>query len=154
MTEQVVPLDLGVVWEPNAPEAVLLADDQGRAALGLRARSDDADQRSVVLRWDGILHTSFGSPNDEAVLHRPLYDKGLRTITWAGIVQNSALVDAMRPMWSRTVVGPGGEPSLRIMPIHYVVVTKESLLEVLAENVDVLRIAERPDRAVAEALHS
>jgi hypothetical protein len=38
-----------VRWEPNAPEACLVSDDQGRAALAQRAHPDDSDQRCVVL---------------------------------------------------------------------------------------------------------
>jgi hypothetical protein len=44
-------------------------------------------------------------------------------------------------MWSRV-----GE-DLHIMPLHYLVVSKERVVEVLAENVDVFRIARRPRQA-------
>lgn len=38
--EFVEAIDLGVVWEPNAPEAVLVTSDGDLTVLALRARSD------------------------------------------------------------------------------------------------------------------
>lgn len=143
MAERVEPYDLGIPvrWEPNAPDAVLISDDQGRGALAQRAHPDDSDQRCVVLRWDGVIHAQMGPPNDEARSHHPLYDVGLQDILWLGIVRESSLVARLRPMWSR--VGD----DLHITPLHYLVVSKECVVEVLAENVDVFRIAGRPREA-------
>jgi len=51
MAERVVPWEVGFCWEPNAPEAVLAASDDGRAVLALNAHFDDADQACVVFVW-------------------------------------------------------------------------------------------------------
>jgi hypothetical protein len=84
-------------------------------------------------------------PNDEARhLHR-LYEAGLKDVDWLGIVRDSRLVTALRPMWSR-----GGG----FVPLHYVVVSKECVVEVLAENVDAFRITGTPREAAPGSLSS
>ena len=128
MTEQVVPLDLGVMWEPNAPDAVLVSSDGGRAALALSAHASDEDQRAVVLVWTGCAAALMAPPNDEARDQHRLYDSGLRELLWAGVVEGSewaAAVDAMR-------AGSSGS--------HFVVLAKETTVEVLADAVSVVRV--------------
>jgi hypothetical protein len=39
MREKVQDLDLGVIWDPNAPGAILLANDFGRTVLALNPTS-------------------------------------------------------------------------------------------------------------------
>lgn len=134
-----------VTWEPNAPEAVLLSDDMGRGAWGQRAHPDDPDRRCVVLRWDGVIYALTGPPNDEGRNQHRLYAAGLGDI-WLGVVRESTLVTALRPFWSR--VGPEHQ----IMPVHYVVPSKECVVEVLAENVDVFRVAGTPRDAAVSSL--
>jgi hypothetical protein len=73
MGERVSAKDLGTVWEPNAPEAILISTDSGAAVLALRAHPDDADQRCVVVVWAGTELASFGGPNDEARSGHRLY---------------------------------------------------------------------------------
>ena len=46
-------------------------------------------------------------------------------------------------MWSRGV---------RIVPLHYLVISKECVVEVLAENVDVFRIGGSPRQAAPSSL--
>lgn len=140
MAEQVVPydflLDNELGWEPNAPAAVLLTDDFGRAALAQNAHPRDSDQRCVVLRWDMVIHAQLTPPNDEGRHEHRLYDAGLRDLLWLGVVHNSQLVDQLKPSWPRS----GGS---RAVPIHYVVVSKECVVEVVAVDVEVFRIAGR-----------
>jgi len=143
MTERVEPYDpqtgvlvipgvTGTRWEPNVPEAVMVSDDQGRAALAQRAHPHDADQRCVVLRWDVVHYAVMGPPNDEAMTQHRLYETGLRDVLWLGVVRESTLLERLRPMFS---------DRLAMEPLHYIVVSKECTIEVLAENVDVFRIA-------------
>jgi hypothetical protein len=137
VVERVEPYDMGfepISWEPNAPEAVFLTDDEGRGALAQRAHPDDSDQRCVVVRWDGVVYALVGPPNDEARSQHRLYAAGLQDV-WLGVVRDSTLVDSMRHAWSRV----GSDRHIR--PLHYVVPSKECVVEVLAENVDVFRIA-------------
>ena len=147
VVEQVEPydLDLGypLRWEPNAPEAFLTSDDIGRGALALRAHPDDPDQRCVVLRWDVVSFALMGPPNDEALNQHRLYEAGLKDVDWLGIVRDSSLVEGLRPILGRHAV---------FVPLHYVVVSKERVVEVLAENVDVFRIGGSPREAAPSSL--
>lgn len=146
MTERVIPYDLVLTgefgWEPNAPEAVLVCDDFARAALAQRAHPNDPDQRCVVLRWDMVIHAQLTPPNDEGRHEHRLYDVGLRDLLWIGVVQESELVEQMKPSWPRA----GGQ---RAVPIHYVVVSKECVVEVVALDVEMFRIDGRPRQAAA-----
>ena len=129
MSERVIEIDLGVRWEPNVPEAILIADD-AKVALAVRAHFDDVDRRSVVLRWSGVMWSCMGAPNDEALQHHRLYGKGLKGLHWAGQVESSSLLGALSPM----VHDASGHT-------HYVVLLKEDLVEVIARSVECLRIA-------------
>lgn len=151
MTERVQPIDLGVTWEPNAPDAAFLCDDAGRAALAQQAHFDDADQRVVVLRWDGALYATMGPPNDEVRPRHRLYDRGPKDVHWAGLVHDSELTSGMREMWSPTVHANDG-PSPRLMPLHFVILSKECVVEVLADNVDVFRVAGSSQQAAVTCL--
>ena len=84
MAERVVTLDLGVEWEPNAPQAVLLSDDSGRACLSLSPHPNDSDLRMVVIVWTGARAALMQPPNDEALSGHPLYGKGLAEVRWSG----------------------------------------------------------------------
>lgn len=115
-------------WDPNAPEAFLVSNDQGRSALALRAHPDDPDRRSVVLRWSAVQYALMAAPNDEALHRHRLYDRGLRNLLWIGVVRDSELVTALQPM------SYSAEP-----PQHYIVLTKEKVVEVVAGNLESLR---------------
>lgn len=122
-----------ITWEPNAPDAVLVSDDFGRGALALAAHPDDPDKRTVALRFDLVLYSSMTPPNDEAMNHHPLYDRGLKGLLWLGVVRDSSLVARLRPMWH-----PVAE--LRLQPMHFIAPLKECVVEVVAADVDVFRL--------------
>jgi hypothetical protein len=103
-----------------------IADD-ATATLTLRAHRDDVDQRSVTLVWAGALASRFGPYNDEALPYHRLYVAGLRGLLWSGEVLNSAWLAEVAP----AVFRPPAH--------HYVVPTKEALVEVLADGLSVLR---------------
>ena len=128
MTEQVVPLDLGVMWEPNSPDAVLVSTDGGRAALALNAHASDEDQRAVVLTWNGCAAALLAPPNDEARHQHRRYHSGLREVLWAGVVEGSEWAATVDPMQA----GSAGS--------HFVVLTKEATVEVLAHGLSVVRV--------------
>ena len=128
---------------PNVPDAFLVSDDMGRGALAQRAHPDDPDQRCVVLRWDGVSYALMGPPNDEARDQHRLYQAGLTDVNWLGVVRESSLVAGLRPMFGRGAA---------FVPPHYVVVSKECVVEVLAENVDVFRIGGSPRQAAPSSL--
>lgn len=147
MTERVEPYDLQLDaplrWEPNAPEAFLVSDDMGRGALAQRAHPDDADQRCVVLRWDVVWYSVMGPPNDEALDQHRLYELGLKDTLWLGVVRESSLIESLRPML---------HPRAVFMPLHYVVRSKECVIEVVAENVDLMRLDGAPRHAAPRSL--
>ena len=136
MTEHVRSIDVGAVWDPNDPDAVLLARES-RAVLALRARWDDADDRAVVLSWVDARLASIGPPNDEAINGHPLYEKGLRDVLWVGTVHDSELVAELE---RRNRVHPGHRRAGWKGLHHFVVRTKEKLIEVVAEAVSVERV--------------
>jgi hypothetical protein len=147
VVERVEPYDLALGvplrWEPNAPDAFLVSDDMARGALAQRAHPDDPDQRCVVLRWDVVSYALMGPPNDEARNQHRLYQAGLKDVDWLGVVRDSSLVAGLRPMFGRYAV---------FVPLHYVVVSKECVVEVLAADVDVFRIGGSPRQAAPSSL--
>lgn len=127
MTERVRSLDLDICWQPNAPGARFTIDDAGDAVLTLQAHPDDDDDRLVALVWSGALATRFGPYNDEGLHHHPLHDHGLGRVLWIGEVLDST--------WRAEVA----RAVFRAPDHHYVVPTKEALVEVLADGLTVLR---------------
>lgn len=71
-------------------------------------------------------------PNDEARHRYRLYEAGLKNVDWLGFVRDSSLVPLLRPMLSSHFV---------LVPMHYIVVSRECVVEVVAQDVDVFRIA-------------
>jgi hypothetical protein len=144
MVEHVIPyeltLDIGFGWEPNAPGAVLVSDDFGRAALAQKAHPDDPDQRCVVLRWDMVILAQLAPPNDEGRHEHRLYDVGLRDLLWLGVVQEGKLVEQRNSSWPQA-------GDRRGVPMHYVVVSKECVVEVVAMDVEVFRVDGTPRQA-------
>lgn len=138
MSDRVSPLDVGARWEPNAPDAVLVSNDAGDACLALEPHVDDEDRRVVVLRWSGCASASMGAPNDEARHTHALYDAGLRDVLWAGEVADSS---ALRRVASAVHRAPRH---------HYIVLLKEGVVEVLADEWQLLRF-DGPTSAAASA---
>lgn len=149
MAEHVEPLDLGVTWEPNAPDATLIARDDRTVALALRAQPDDEDQRCVVLVWSGAGSASMADPNDEAISGHRLFDKGLRQIVWAGVVVDSQLTDQME---RQNRVHPWHDESRFALLKHHVVLLKECTVEVLATSVGIERRSASTAQPVLAAL--
>jgi hypothetical protein len=87
----------------------------------------------------------MGPPNVEALNQHRLYEAGLKDVEWLGVVRDSTLVTALRPKWSRAVA---------MVPLHYVVVSKECVVEVVAENIDVFRLDGSPRLAAPASLSS
>jgi hypothetical protein len=135
--EQVHGLDLGIEWEPNAPEAVLITGGYG-AVLALNAYMDDADQRCVVFRWKLAIAVALEPPNDEAIFGHRLYDRGLRDILWAGEVQHSAWIADLE---RRNRVHPYHQPASYADLRHWIFTLKEDVAEVVSEHpLEILRL--------------
>ena len=135
-----------LTWEPNAPDAVLLCDDLGRGALAQNSHPDDPDQRTVVLRFDEVFLAQMGPPNDEGISSHRLYEAGLKDVRWMGLVRDSALATQVMQMHARV----NGEPQLQ--PLHFIVLSKERVVEVLAANMDVFRLSGRTHHTAAACL--
>ena len=137
VAEHVEALDLGVTWEPNAPDAMLLSADLGPTSLALQAHPNDPDDRCVVLVWNGCRYACMAPPNDEAISGHRLWEKGLRGPLWAGVVRDSELVQDLE---RRNRVHPIHSASLFEGLTHYVVPLKECVVEVVAREVAVHRV--------------
>lgn len=144
MAERVEELDLGVAWNANAPDAILLTGDSEPTVLALRADFGDADQRCVVLTWTGCIYACMTPPNDEAISGHRLWKKGLSGLLWAGVVNGSALIKELE---RRSRVHPLHRPSRFEDLIHYLLPLKECVVEVVASDVT----AQRAEGTTAEA---
>lgn len=142
-------LDLGVIWDPNAPEALLLSDDFGKSVLALKPRHDDPDRRCVVLVWSGTRSACLADPNDEAISGHRLYGSGLSDVLWAGVVRDSAVI---RQLEIQNRVHPCHDPSRFTGLVHHIVLLKECLAEVVAEAVAVQRFEGTTLDAVTAAM--
>ena len=149
MAEQVVALDLGVTWNPNAPEGLLLSDGFGRTVLGLNPHHSDPDRRCVALVWEGARSASLADPNDEAISGHRLYATGLSQVLWAGVVRDSHHIRALE-IQSR--VHPRHDPSRFNGLTHYLIRLKECVAEVVAETIAVRRIEGTTLGAVTAAM--
>ena len=149
MAEQVVALDLGVTWDPNAPAAILLSDDHGKTVLALNPHHDDPDRRSVALVWSGSHYACMADPNDEAISGHRLAANGLRDVLWAGAVRDSHLIRALE-MQNR--VHPRHDASRFDSLTHHVVLLKECVVEVVAQSFSIQRSEGTTLHAVAGAI--
>jgi len=149
MAEQVVALDLGVTWDPNAPDALLLSDDFGKTVLALNPHHDDPDRRCVVMVWSGAHSACLADPNDEAISGHRLYESGLSKVLWAGVVRNSEVIRALE-MQNR--VHPSHDPSRFESLVHHVVLLKECVAEVVAKEVTIQRLEGSTLDAVTAAM--
>jgi hypothetical protein len=136
VAERVVPLELGVEWEPNAPDALLLVSDSGLGLLVLRAHFADVDQRFVTLLWGGCVAAMMQPPNDEALSGHSLYEQGLSEVLWAGeVLDSSWLADLER----RNRVHPRHDPGWFADLRHFILPVKEKTVEVVANGWKVVR---------------
>jgi hypothetical protein len=87
-TEYVVPYDIGVRWNPNNSDP-LLVQQSDRAVLSVGPDPDDADDRLVHLRILGCHGVILTGPNGEAISGHRLWNVGLSDCLWAGEVLNS-----------------------------------------------------------------
>ena len=149
MSERVVESGIRVQWEPNAPDAVMVIDDSGRAALALRAHRDDADQRNLVLVWRRVEFAALSAPNDEAVSGHPLWHSGLGDVRWLGLVERSARV---RDLAAQNSVHPSHDQRRFDSLDHYVAPLKECVAEVVAGSVETQRHAGSTLEGAAAAL--
>jgi hypothetical protein len=148
VAEHVETFDLGVTWDPNAPDAVLLTGDFGPTALALQAHPDDQDGRCVVLVWAACRLACMTPPNDEAISGHRLWEKGLRETRWAGVVHDSELIDGLE---RQNRVHPQHSASLFEGLTHYVLPLKECVVEVVAREVAVRRVEGTTAEAVLRA---
>lgn len=131
-----VPLEVGVEWEPSAPDAVLISRDAGDSLLALMAHFDDPDQRCVVFRWGGVRSATMSAPNDEAISGHRLSSQGLSGALWAGQVLESAFIEELE---RQNRVHPYHDASRFKELVHYIVLTKERTIEVIAQSLTVAR---------------
>jgi len=149
VSERVDRLDVGTRWEPNAPDAVLVADDQGTVVLALNAHPEDEDHRAITLVWSGAHSATMGDPNDEAISGHRLYRTGLDAVHWAGVVHGSELIADLE---ARNRVHPGHDARQYGDLRHYVLPLKECVVEVVATHLTMSRVEGSTKQAVATVL--
>ena len=125
MTLRVVPVG-DVEWEPNDSRGLLTCQADGPVELSLAPHVDDLDRRSIRLVWRTAVASRFSAINDEGLWAHPLYSFGLDRLLWLGVVDGSD--------WQ---VGGGVDRGRRLR--HFIAPLKECVVEVLAEDVEVLR---------------
>jgi hypothetical protein len=143
-TEAAVPVDLGTRWEPNAPDAKIWQSD-GVALLILLPHFDDRDQRLVAIRWTACAGVMVSGPNDEARNGHRLYAKGLRECLWAAEVRDSAWIVELARINS---VHPLHRPDRFDRLHHWILLIKESTVEVVADSVRVERLTAEEVRSL------
>ena len=149
MGQRVVDSRMRIQWEPNAPEAVMLSDDSGRAALAIRAHGDDVDQRNIVLIWRRVEFAALSAPNDEALSGHPLWHSGLSGVRCLGLVESSARV---RGLAAQDSVHPAHDRRRFDFLDHYIAPLKECVAEVVAASVETHRHGGSTLEAAAGAL--
>jgi hypothetical protein len=146
-SERAEAIDLGVEWEPNVQDPLLIQTGS-TAVLAVNPHFDDRDQRALVFVWSGCRGALLGDPNDEARNGHPLWHRGLSGCGWAAEVHHSAWI-ARLELQNRA--HPQHDPVLYQPLRHFILLFHDSTFEVLAESVEV----EREDRAsvVDRAIH-
>jgi hypothetical protein len=133
----------------NAPDAVLVADDQGTVVLALNAHPEDEDHRAVTLVWSGTHSATMSDPNDEAISGHRLYRAGLDAVHWG---RGSCTVASSFQTWKRGIVHPGHDARQYGDLRHYVLPLKECVVEVVATHLTMSRVEGSTKQAVATVL--
>jgi hypothetical protein len=136
---EVVAIDLGVRWEPNAPDEMLIQNESD-AWLILAPHFEDPDLDPVVLRWIHCWGALLGPPNDEARSGHPLWNRGLQSCLWAGEVIHSRWIADLE---ARNRVHPRHDPMQFQGLRHFVLLLHDSTFETIARDVEVTRAAVR-----------
>lgn len=125
--ERVVPFDIGVRWDPNGSDPLLIQEDR-QAALIVGPHFDDLGKGLVVIRVDGCDGVWLGPPNDEGVSGHRLWNQGLNGCLWAGEVHYSRWIEELERVASvHHRYTPGARADLR----HWILLFKEKTAEVL-----------------------
>jgi hypothetical protein len=97
--ERVVPYDLGIEWEPNTSDPVLMQHGVN-ALLAVDPYFDDDDRRLVVIRLGRCQGVWLGYPNDEGISGHRFYRRGLSDCLWSGEVFESEWIESIVTMAS------------------------------------------------------
>ena len=129
-TETASAIDLGVLWQPNAPDPLLIQTDH-EAFLILEPYQDDQDRRLVVFEWVRCRGALLGGPNDEARSGHRSWQKGLSDCLWAAEVTNSAWLARLE---RENRVHHRHSAALFAGYRHFILMLKDSTFEVLAKS--------------------
>ena len=134
-TERVIPVDLGVVWEPNVQDPWLV-HHLSTAALVLNPHFDDPNPSPLVLVWRYCWGAVLEPVDDDTIWGHRLWNAGLKDCLWAGEVINSSWIGTFDlPGRSRRRPRSGAWTIKR----HFVLRLKEATFEVIAESFEVAR---------------
>jgi hypothetical protein len=135
--EHVTPYDLGVTWQPNISDPILLQEGPN-AILIVDPHMDDEDQRLVVIRVNPCSGVWLGSPNDEGRSGHRLWSKGLSRCLWAGEVVDSKWIDDLKAA-ARAAGHARFNPHAQDYLRHWILLFKESTAECIGGELSVLR---------------
>lgn len=140
--ERAVPLDVGVRWDPNADDAVLIHRDS-QATLLLRPNADDPSDDWLALRWDDCYGSVLTGPNDEARSGHRLWAHGLSECLWSAEVLESRWIADLEHANS---VHPRHQPERYARLRHVILLLKETTFECVATGWRVERVSQPPDQ--------
>ncbi|WP_460606184.1 hypothetical protein [Jatrophihabitans fulvus] len=145
MPERVEPVVVGVRWDPNAPDAVMVSRDLAPTTLALLPPPSDEDQRCVVFTWSDCVFSCMRPPNDEAIEGHRLWEKGLQDVSWFGAVRDSELIAGLE---LENRVHPYHRPQRFLELQHHVLRLQENVVEIVASS---LRMNRREGTTLAAA---
>lgn len=133
--QRVIPYDLGVRWDPNGSDP-LLVQEGDRAMLVVGCHFDDPDKRLVVVDLHGCSGVWLAGPNDEARSGHRLWTNGLSDCLWSGeVVESSWIAQEM----SVNSVHPRHDPERYADLRHWILLFKEKTAECIGTSIGVLR---------------
>jgi hypothetical protein len=148
----VVEIDLGITWDPNATEPLLVQTGEDALLVVHPDMNRDRDRRLVTFHWFGCYGASLSGPNDEARAGHPLWSTGLSDCLWAGEVVES---DWIAHLERQNSVHDRHDPSRFADLRHLILLLKENTFEVVCRRWEISRMEPAHDlvRAASAALH-
>jgi hypothetical protein len=145
--DTIVKLTIGLRPEGGAPEPLLIQDDR-EARLVFDAVTPEDTEVIAIVRFNRVLASRFGYPNDEALPGHPLYAHGM---------DHHWIYEVLQPTWleqlkiQNAVSFPTGS---RWSQRHFIVTLKDSTFECLADDYQVTTSQQDPRQIIEKALRT
>lgn len=136
-----VPCECALLWDVGAPLPTLIQSDYV-AHLFFDLRDDD--DRVGHVRFDHLIATRFGPPNDEALHGHPLFGSGLAFYSAMRVVDSPWIVQLER----LNSVHARHDPADYVAQQHFIFAFHDTMFECVARSFSVSAV----DRTMAEAV--